>query len=385
MHTLLPSSSASRAPMPQVLVDVRRVPSRQMAAEILNRSLDFGVLTFQPADKGLQSIALGRDELVLLDAARSIRWPRGGGSSLEEVGRQMVIAHNDPSPARERVLRLVRTAARPDQHPDGAAEPGRDQAGGGDADWGWRVLPRRCALAEISRGQLAAVNVPGLGSARQVRLVFRRGGELSHAAEAFLETVQGARGLWLRRAEAWAEGYGQHPLWHRQGCRCAPSISLHCKPCLSRQLQPDRRRGVVASTPSRTAAAPRPPRLPRSDRAAARSRPSVPSRNDSRAAGGQRDVARDARRRTIVWLSRSTVDRGRRVAFDRSPSADSMSSGDAVRHGSPSATELPKKISENDSPTTARMPQRWIACGACSREEPQPKLRVHDQEHRAPA
>ena len=40
----------------------------------------------------------------------------------------------------------------------------------------------------------------------------------------------------------------------------------------------------------------------------------------------------------------------------------------------PSATELPKKISENDSPTTARMPQRWSACGACSRDEPQPKL-----------
>ena len=40
----------------------------------------------------------------------------------------------------------------------------------------------------------------------------------------------------------------------------------------------------------------------------------------------------------------------------------------------PSATELPKKISENDSPTTARMPLRRIACGACSRDEPQPKF-----------
>jgi hypothetical protein len=40
----------------------------------------------------------------------------------------------------------------------------------------------------------------------------------------------------------------------------------------------------------------------------------------------------------------------------------------------PSATELPKKISEKDSPTIARMPQRWMACGACSRDEPHPKL-----------
>ena len=52
----------------------------------------------------------------------------------------------------------------------------------------------------------------------------------------------------------------------------------------------------------------------------------------------------------------------------------SASCAPTVRHGMPRATELPKKISENDSPTTARMPQRCSAWGACSREEPQPKL-----------
>ena len=41
----------------------------------------------------------------------------------------------------------------------------------------------------------------------------------------------------------------------------------------------------------------------------------------------------------------------------------------------PMASELPKKISENDSPTTAVMPQRRRPCGACSRDDPQPKLR----------
>jgi DNA-binding transcriptional LysR family regulator len=57
---------------------------------------------------------------------------------------------------------------------------------------GVAVLPRRCALAEIARGQLAAVSVPGLGPVRQVRLVHRRGGGLSHAAAAFLDTVRAA-------------------------------------------------------------------------------------------------------------------------------------------------------------------------------------------------
>ena len=52
VHTLLPFIERFARDHPQALVEVRRVPSRQMAAEILNRSLDFGVLTFQPPDKG---------------------------------------------------------------------------------------------------------------------------------------------------------------------------------------------------------------------------------------------------------------------------------------------------------------------------------------------
>jgi hypothetical protein len=35
---------------------------------------------------------------------------------------------------------------------------------------------------------------------------------------------------------------------------------------------------------------------------------------------------------------------------------------------------LPRKISENDSPTMARMPARARPCGACSRDDPDPKF-----------
>ena len=46
----------------------------------------------------------------------------------------------------------------------------------------------------------------------------------------------------------------------------------------------------------------------------------------------------------------------------------------ATRHGMPSITQLPKKISPKEPPTMARMPQPMSTCGACSREEPQPKF-----------
>ena len=55
---------------------------------------------------------------------------------------------------------------------------------------GVALLPRRCALREISGGQLHEVRVPELRSPRQVRFVYRKDGDLSHAASAFLEVAK---------------------------------------------------------------------------------------------------------------------------------------------------------------------------------------------------
>src|SRR5204862_382255 len=51
---------------------------------------------------------------------------------------------------------------------------------------GVALLPRRCAESEIERGELIALPIPEIRLRRQVRLVFRRGGERSHASAAFL-------------------------------------------------------------------------------------------------------------------------------------------------------------------------------------------------------
>jgi DNA-binding transcriptional LysR family regulator len=189
VHSLLPFLDRFSKLHPQAIVEVRRLPSRQIASEILNRSLDCGVLTFQPSERGLTSIPLGRDELVMLAhpghplAARK-------RVSLEEVGRQTVIAHNDPSPARERVLRVYERRHAPINIQ--ISLPSLDGIKRAvELGLGVAVLPRRCALTEISRGQLAAINIPGLGSPRIVRLVYRRSGELSRAADAFLQIVRG--------------------------------------------------------------------------------------------------------------------------------------------------------------------------------------------------
>jgi DNA-binding transcriptional LysR family regulator len=187
VHSVLPIIQRFTREHPQATVEVRRVASRRVATELLAHTLDFGVLTFQPPDKGLQSVSLGSDELVLLTHPGH-RLATRKRVTIEEVGRETVIAHNDPSPARERVLRLYERRHAPINIQ--IALPSLDGIKRAvEMGLGVAVLPRRCALTEIARGDLAAVKIPALSASRSVRIVFRRGGEMSKAAAAFLELL----------------------------------------------------------------------------------------------------------------------------------------------------------------------------------------------------
>ena len=190
VHTLLPHVERFAGLHPQVAVEVRRVPSRQIAGAILDRSIDFGVLTFQPTDRGVQTLPLGTDDIVLLLSPKHPLAARRR-VTIEEVGRQVVIAHNDPSPTRDRVLRAYER-----RHTSINIQISLPSLDGikraVEMGIGVALLPRRCALTEIARGHLVAIKVPELGATRQVRLVFRRTGERSRAADAFLEVVRTA-------------------------------------------------------------------------------------------------------------------------------------------------------------------------------------------------
>lgn len=188
VHTLLPLIAAFHAVHPAVLVDVRRIHSRQMGQEVLLRTVDFGVLSFAPPDKELLSLPLGTDELVLL-VPPGHALAKKKQITMEEMGRQSVIAHNDPSPLRDRVLRMYEKRHAPlNIHMSLPSLDGIKRAV--ESGMGVALLPRRSALAELTRGHLIAVKVPELRSPRQLRFVYRRDGELSHASQAFLEVVR---------------------------------------------------------------------------------------------------------------------------------------------------------------------------------------------------
>ena len=191
VHATLPLIARFRDSHPLVHVDVRRIPARQIGAEVAQGSLDFGVLTFQPAEPGLSSITLGQDELVML-VHPGHQLAHAREATLAECGRNTVIAHNDPSHVRERVLRLF------EQHHIPAniliSLPSLEGIKRAVAmKLGVALLPRRCAESEIARGELVALAVPEVRLRRQIRFVFRRGGERSHASAAFLSVVEGRK------------------------------------------------------------------------------------------------------------------------------------------------------------------------------------------------
>jgi DNA-binding transcriptional LysR family regulator len=191
VHAALPLIQLFRAAHPLVHVDVRRVPARQIGAEVAQGSLDFGVLTFQPAEPRLGTIVLGQDELVMLVHPEH-ELAQVQEVTLSECARQTVIAHNDPSHMRDRVLRLFERQHIPAKIL--VSLPSLEGIKRAVAmRMGVALLPRRCAESEIARGELVALAMPDIRLRRQVRLVYRKATKRSHASSAFLSIVEGQR------------------------------------------------------------------------------------------------------------------------------------------------------------------------------------------------
>jgi len=187
VHTLLPLVARFRQRYADIIIDVRRVPARQIAVEVQQGSLDFGALTFHPTEEGLLQVPVGSDELVLLVPPTHELAGRKQ-VTMSEVAAEPIVAHNDPSPARERVLRLFEEHQVPLRMV--ISLPSLDGIKRAvELKLGLALLPRRCAITEIASGRLVAVPVAGVSRKREVMLVCRKA-HRSHAADAFLAVAQ---------------------------------------------------------------------------------------------------------------------------------------------------------------------------------------------------
>jgi DNA-binding transcriptional LysR family regulator len=174
---------------PKVKVQVRRSLSSKIPAQLIDGDLELGVISFDPEDDRLVSVALVTDHLSFVVSPRH-RFAARDEVSITELGMETFIAHNVLSPYRAVVLRefqrhkaplnmdvempTVETIRKLVQRNEGVA-----------------FLPRMCVEQELRQKTLCEVRVAEINVERKIRLVYpgRRG--LSHAARAFLELVRG--------------------------------------------------------------------------------------------------------------------------------------------------------------------------------------------------
>jgi DNA-binding transcriptional LysR family regulator len=188
---LLPLIPIFRARHPHIKIEVKRSLASRIPAEILGRDIEIGVVTFKPADATISSIPVTMDELALIVAPDH---PLAGKQtvSVRELGAETFIAHNVPSPYRERVVKTFEKYRTPlnisMEMPTLEAIKRMVENRMGVA-----LVPRLTAQTEIERGLLAGITVKEMRLERRLHLIYRKGATLSHAAKAFLRVARGAQ------------------------------------------------------------------------------------------------------------------------------------------------------------------------------------------------
>jgi DNA-binding transcriptional LysR family regulator len=187
-HLLLPVLASYRQASPQIELIVQRSLASRIPEQVLERSVEFGVLTFLPEQEGLLATAVYDDEVVLVvDPSHALA--AAEDVSVRDLGAQNFIGHAVSSPVRRDVMELFARMKTPlhmgVQLPSLEAIKRFVALGAGVA-----ILPGLAVRQELEQGTLARVRVRELDWTRRLWLVQRAQGALSHAGAAFLRTLR---------------------------------------------------------------------------------------------------------------------------------------------------------------------------------------------------
>jgi DNA-binding transcriptional LysR family regulator len=185
---LPPLLLAYRKAYPGVRIEVYRAASERIPSEVLERHLDFGFLSYEPADPQLVSQVIRQDEMVLVVAPDH---PLAGrvGLRVKDLGEYTFVAHNARTPSRNRVIQAFAQAETPLQISmdlDSLSTIIDFVAQG----LGAAILPHVAVEQAIAQSRIVRVEVQDLRIERALRIVHRREQTMSSAAKAFMAIIQ---------------------------------------------------------------------------------------------------------------------------------------------------------------------------------------------------
>lgn len=185
---LLPVLHEYRRQYPDIRLSIRRALGSRIPSDVRDYGSDIGVVTYHPVDAALESVVMYRDELAFV-VPPTHRFTSKQQVSIKDLGDESFVAHHVSSPYRAKVLETFRrrrvTLQMPVEMPTIDAIKKFVATGHGVA-----LLPAIAVEGELARGELVRVRVPELAFERPVRLVYRKGHEISQAARAFLAVAE---------------------------------------------------------------------------------------------------------------------------------------------------------------------------------------------------
>jgi DNA-binding transcriptional LysR family regulator len=173
---------------PAIRIQAYRQSSERIPAEVIERRLDVGFVSYDPMHPELVSEVILRDHMVLV-VPPGHRLARRKEISLEALGRETFVAHNAITPTRNAIVDLFSRCGTPLRITMELGSLATIQEfvalGAGVA-----ILPRMTVQESIRQGRLVEVAVRELQVEKLIRVVTRREESMSHAAKAFLQLIR---------------------------------------------------------------------------------------------------------------------------------------------------------------------------------------------------
>jgi DNA-binding transcriptional LysR family regulator len=173
---------------PMIKISVQRALGSHIPDDILNHSIEMGVLSYDPEDERLHSVVVYQDELAFVVPPNH---PLASEKevSILQLGAEAFVAHIVSSPYRDKVIQTFRRYKTPlhmaIELPTLQAIKRFVAMGNGVA-----LVPRISVENELARRELVHIPVKELDLQRKLRLVYRRDGVVSHAGRAFLAVAE---------------------------------------------------------------------------------------------------------------------------------------------------------------------------------------------------
>ena len=173
---------------PMIHITIQRALASKVPQHLQEHAAELGTVSFRPEDPQLRSIVVYRDELAfVVPPTHSLA--KAGNVSIRQLGAEVFVAHNVPSPYRAKVLQAFarhKTPLNMDVEMPTIDSIKKFVAMGN----GVALVPGLAVEHEIARGELVRVPVSELNFERRLRIIYRRNATLSHAAQAFLKIVE---------------------------------------------------------------------------------------------------------------------------------------------------------------------------------------------------